>query len=448
MGPRISGGIERRSSLRLLFEERLLSHNIIVGTGTVAAGVLGIAFQAAASHQLKPADYGAVFAVITFLTLIGLPASAFTLLMARETSRDRAIGELPRSATLMRRGNRALLLGGTAIALFLAAASSQISSFLGTEAPLILAAAIGIPSGLALPLLLGVFQGEQRFVIFSILSVLQAALKLGSALALGWWLGPVGVIAGISVASVAVYCIALALLFREPTTHVEASWWRPAARYLAIVVPSTLAIALLLSADVLLVKHYFPARASGEYAVVAAIGRAIFWGASAVAAVLFPKAVFRLARGHSTSFVLGGSLLLVGLGGLFALSVLSISSTWLITAFAGSAYAGGAAYLPWYAVGMTLLGAATVLTASLQSLGRAGFLVILIPLAVLEPVLIGTFHATLAQVILLLNASMALLTIGLAIWFLAQQRAARLRLAAIPPTESRLVGAQQLQVNR
>lgn len=448
MGQHSRGDIVRLGSMRLLFEDRLISHNLIVGVGTVAAGVLGVAFQAAASHQLRPADYGAVFAVITFLTLIGLPASAFTLLMARETSRDRAIGELARSATLMRRGNRILILSGTAIALVLAATSSLISAFLGTQVQLILAAALGIPSGLALPLLLGVFQGEQRFVAFSILSVLQAALKLASAITLGLLLGPVGVIAGISVASLAVYCVAVALLFREPTEKVEAWWWKPAARYLAIVIPSTLAIALLLSADVLLVKHYFPPRAAGEYAVVAAIGRAIFWGASAVAAVLFPKAVFRAALGHSTSFVIGVSLLLVGLGGLFAFAVLSISSRWLITAFAGSAYAGGAAYLPWYAVGMTLLGAGTVLTASLQSLGRGGFLAVLVPLALLEPFLIAWLHRSLAQVVLILNVSMALLTIGLAIWFVAQQRATSERLTARPATEPMLVGVQHLPVNR
>src|SRR5690348_18389095 len=82
----------------LFWSEHLLTHNVVVGIGTVVAGVLGVAFQSVASHQLRPADYGSVFTVVTVITFISLPASAFTLLMARETSRGRASGhEGPRS---------------------------------------------------------------------------------------------------------------------------------------------------------------------------------------------------------------------------------------------------------------------------------------------------------------------------------------------------------------
>ena len=66
----------KRSPFGFLRSESVLAHNIIVGGGTIAAGVLGVAFQSLASHQLRPADYGAVFAVVTLITFIGLPASA------------------------------------------------------------------------------------------------------------------------------------------------------------------------------------------------------------------------------------------------------------------------------------------------------------------------------------------------------------------------------------
>src|ERR1700674_3316235 len=71
----------------LLRAERVVSHNLIVGGGTIVAGALGVAFQSLVSHQLRPADYGGVFAALTLITLIGLPASAFTLLMAPRTHR-------------------------------------------------------------------------------------------------------------------------------------------------------------------------------------------------------------------------------------------------------------------------------------------------------------------------------------------------------------------------
>src|SRR5439155_10508674 len=118
------------SSLTLLKGDRVLSHNIVVGGGTVGAGLLGVAFQSLVSHQLRPADYGSVFAVVTLITFIGLPAGALTLLMARETSRGRASGHQAQSANLLRRGNRALTLVGVALACVIALSSPAMARFL------------------------------------------------------------------------------------------------------------------------------------------------------------------------------------------------------------------------------------------------------------------------------------------------------------------------------
>ena len=408
---------------RALFKgERVLAHNIIVASGTLVAGGLGIAFQSLVSHRLQPADYGSVFAVVSLITLVGLPASAFTLLMARETSRGQASGHQALSVTLLRRGNRALMLFGLVLACLIALASPALARFFEVPAELLLAAAVGVPFGLALPLLLGEFQGEQRFVAFSLLMAGQAGVKLVAAISLGLVFGPLGVIGGISLATIAIYLVALYLLRRRLAIKPNLPWWRPAARYLAVVLPSTLTLAVLLSADVLIVKHFFPTRAAGEYAAVAALGRAIFWGSSGVAAVLFPKVVLRGARGQSGVHLVIASLSLVAVGGLAGLVVLAIGSRWLLTAFAGPAYASVAGYLPWYGVGMILLGATAVLIAFHQSRGKPGFLAILVPLTLVEPALLVMFHQSLMQVVLMIDVSMALLVAGLGALYLVQQR--------------------------
>src|SRR5260370_483854 len=64
--------------------ERIVAHNVLVSAGTLSAGLLGFAFQVVISHRVQPSQYGAIFAVLTLLTLVGLPASALTLMMARE----------------------------------------------------------------------------------------------------------------------------------------------------------------------------------------------------------------------------------------------------------------------------------------------------------------------------------------------------------------------------
>jgi O-antigen/teichoic acid export membrane protein len=422
LGSLVNEVIDRKRGLRLLFDERLLTHNLIVGAGTVGAGLLGVAFQALVSHQLSPSDYGAVFVVVTLITFVGMPASAFTLLMARETSRDLARGNRRRSVTLLRRGNHILLILGTGAAVVIALFSPIISGFIGTQWQLILAAAIGLPFTFAFPLLMGELQGEQHFGRYAGVMAGQAALKLALAISLGATFGPIGIVAGISAASAATYLVALGLARPRRRDVAEPAWWRPALRYLAVVVPSTLALAVLLTADVVLVKHYFGAGLAGEYSAVAAIGRAIFWGASGTAAVLFPKLVFRAAQGNRGTGVVLISMALVAVAGFCGFLFLSVTGHWLITAFAGNPYVGGTTYLPWYAIAMTLLGGTAVLIAAHQSSGRATFLFVLIPATLLEPILIAAFHQTLLQVAQVIDLAMAVAMVGLGAWFVIEQR--------------------------
>jgi O-antigen/teichoic acid export membrane protein len=245
--------------------------------------------------------------------------------------------------------------------------------------------------------------------------------------------GPLGVIAGIALASITTYLIVVRLLRRRFAIKSFLPWWRPAAKYLAVVLPSTLCLAVLLSTDVLLVKHFFPTHAAGEYAAVAALGRAIFWGASGVAAVLFPKVVFTGAQGRSGANLVGASLVLVALGGVAGLAAVSVGSRWLLTAFAGQAYGEAAGYLPWYAIGMTMLGGVAVLIATHQSRGHPRFLAVLVPLTLLEPGILMAFHSTLLQTIQAVDISMSLLFIGLGALYLFDERAR--------PVDSSLAGA-------
>jgi len=401
--------------LSALREERLIGHNVLVAGGTILAGGLGFAFQIVVSHRLRPSDYAAVFAAMTLLTLIGLPASALTLLMARETSRDRAAGRSAASAALLRSGNRTLLFAGGVLGLLFAFGSPWIGAFFSVPPAFVIAVAVGFPVALALPLLMGELQGQQRFLSFSSLNIGQAALKLVAAIALGLALGPVGVVLGLAVAVTISYGIAFRLLQRRLVVRFSQPWLRPAVRYLALILPSTLALSVLLSADVLLVKHFFGGRAAGEYSAVAALGRAIFWGAAGVVAVLFPKVIYHESQGRNGARIVGVSLGLVVVGGVAALAVLGVAARPVLTAFAGSAYAAGAAILPLYAIAMTLLGAASVLIATHQSRARAMFLSVLLPITVAEPIGIVAFHHSLLQVVWVVTLSMAMLVAGLAI---------------------------------
>ncbi len=400
-----------------------------------------------AAHQLHPADYGSVFAVVTLITFIGLPAGAFTLLMARETSIGRATGQHAASGSLLRNGNQALLLVGVVLASAIAATAPLVTRFFGIAPELLVAAALGIPFAVALPLLIGQLQGQQRFVAYSLIIVGQAVLKLAAAIVLGLVLGPFGIVAGISVASIAVYLLTFRLLRRKQSIRPNTNWWRPAASYLPVVLPSTIALGVLLSTDVLLVKHYFSTQVAGEYAAVAALGRAVFWAASGVAIVMFPKITFSGAQGRGGLHVVSASALLVLFGGLAGIALFWLAAPTILAQFAGGAYAAAAGYLPWYTVGMMFLGGIAVLIATQQSRGRPGFLAVLLPLTLLEPILVVAFHRTVLQVIAAVDVSMLVTLIGLAAIYVRQELSAR----GVPPSVKQTISGSlvaQVQANR
>jgi O-antigen/teichoic acid export membrane protein len=235
-------------------------------------------------------------------------------------------------------------------------------------------------------------------------------------------MGALGVLVGVAVGNVIVYLFALAVVSRHGSDRSAAPGEsREAFQSLAVILPSSLALAILFVTDVLLVKHFFNAADAGRYAAVAALGRAIFWGASGIAVVLFPKASVHESRGTPSHSLVVASIGICLLGGIAGLAVLSLGGGFVLTVFAGPAYAEAGPYLPWYAIAMTMLGGASVLVANGQARGRGDFLAILIPVTLAEPLLIVRFHQSLSQVVQVLSLSMAALFVGLVVLYLVQE---------------------------
>ncbi len=408
-----------------LGEGQLLRHNVVLSAGTVSAGLLGVLLQSMISHQLAPGDYGAAFTVITLLGVLGPAVSWVSLVMARTMSQALAEQKAGAGAAMLRTGNRRLLIAGGLLALLVVVTSPVIAVGLRVPVQLLVLAAPGIPFIAALPLLAGALSGEQRFAQLALVFVANALFRLVASVSLAAVWGPAGVIAGMSLAGLLAYLLGLVflrgLLKLPPASRTS----ERTTQYVLVVAVSSFAQAILLTSDVVLAKHFFSGQVAGEYAVVAVLGRAVYWGATGVAAVLFPKVVFHEAQGKSARQIIVASLALAAVGGLSVVLAFSFSATLIIRDFAGSAYLGGASYLGWYALGMTALGGATVLVATHQSGGRPAFLWVLLGVTFLEPLAILFLHDSPRQLVAVVVTAMTLLLLGLAAIRLDQWRSAR-----------------------
>jgi O-antigen/teichoic acid export membrane protein len=411
----------RQSPWASLAAERFVRHNLLIAASTLLAGVLGFFMQALLSHSLMPADYGATFTILSVLALIWLPANAVMLVMAKETSCDPADRASGRSAAILWRWHRRLMLGGFLIAGVGIIGTPGLARFFHVTPLVLIPAALSVPFGLAVPALLGQLQGRQRFLNLSALLVGQAALRLVAAVALALPFGSVGVFAGVAIGNILIYVAAMAAANPSGFRRVAMAPPEQDYRSLAVILVGGIALAVLFSTDVLLVKHFFRAEEAGKYAAVAALGRAIFWGASGIALVLFPKAAVQGRKPGAGSLLVLASIGMCLVGGVMGWAIFSLEPRFLLTTFAGPAYASAGSYLPMYGVAMTLFGGASVLVATGQARGNANMLAVLVPVMLLEPALIIRFHETLTQVVQLLSVSMAVLFIGLAVLFVLEE---------------------------
>lgn len=431
--PRADARLERR---------QFITHNVVAGVGTVLAGILGLLLQAMVSHHFRPAAYGQAFAVFTFFTVITQPAAGVSRMIAWSTSRELAgKGARGESSALLRSTNIRLLGGGTVLALALIAAAPLLAGFLRVPGSFVILGALGVPFMLATSPLLASLQGEQRWLPWSGLSIAMALARVVFVAMMVIPFGVAGVLLGISVAAASVYLIALGMVWSRLRRGSGRADWRPQRNFLIVSLASTVTMAALMGSDVLLVEHFFSAREGGEFSAVIVTSRALFFAMGSVTSVLFPKVAARQANAQSTNSVVFASIGLGLIGGLLGLLVFSLGSDLILRSFSGRAYVGGAGYIGWYALGMPLLAAVVMLSNSLQSLADLKLLWLLVPGALVKPLLILLFHQSLLVVALISDISIGIVFLALVATYLVQERRRLARGAVLHEVEEQVFDA-------
>ena len=404
---------------------RFIADNALAATGTWGAGVFGLLLQAIVSHHFRPADYGQAFAVFSFFTILTQPAYGFGRLVTWSTSRARATNVGGRqNSTLLRTTNQRLLLGGALVALGFIIGAPLLASFLHVRSTYVMLGALGLPFLVAAPPLLAVLQGEQRWLSWSLVSMAMAFSRIVCVLAFVLPFGVSGVLLGISVAAALVYLGLLAMVWKRlrPTrVRRTRSGWRPHWRFLLLSLASGVAVSVTMGSDVVMVQHFFGSRAGGQYSSVAVTTRTLYFTLGSVGSVMFPKVAARHATARGTKSIVATSVAVAVVGGLVGLVTFSVGGHLILHYFSGRAYEGGATYIGWYAVGMAMLAAVTMLTQTQQSLSDLGMLWVLVPGTLLKPVLILFFHRTLLMVTLMSDVSVAALLVALAVRYLVSE---------------------------
>jgi O-antigen/teichoic acid export membrane protein len=281
-------------------QDELLRHTAILFTGMAVVHACNLVYQMAVSRALPDGEYSLLMAFLGVLAILSYPLSTLTTGLSHYCSLLQQAGRTADVGRLLKKwlwitGVPAVFLGIVVI-LF----AERVAEFMHLDrvAPVVIAGAV-LPALFWLPVFGGVGRGLQLFGWSSFSGIAGAMIRLFFGAGFVWFLYPacgwamLGHSAGV-YSSVAVLSLGLFLVLHGGKKNAEPL---PSLRiYLLRSFFVLTAFAVLMNADVVLVKHYLPSNI--EFAKAATLGRIVAFLPAAVAMAMFPK----VASSSGTTF--------------------------------------------------------------------------------------------------------------------------------------------------
>lgn len=325
---------------------------------TTLVAVLNFVYNIIMGRMLSVADFGDLRALFSILMILSVPTSAIQTMMAKFSAEYHQLN-LGKLKTLSLHTLFAMLaLGLVLIAVFgwfsrpmadyLKVSSPKLVFLLG---PLMLFTLVG-------PLILGIYQGRQRFLLLGVNGLVGTILKLlfsAGFVYLGY--AALGALYGllISMALITlVFGLMLITQFYRDKTPKEAYRRQDIYSYSGYALGVLICYSVVSQIDLLIVKHKFLPEEAGLYACAALIGKGFLFLPVPVVTVLFPKVVENNRMGKSSFSILNKSLLISFLLCIIGVALCFLFTPYLINIF-GVKYAGAGYLIKIFGLAMTPL---------------------------------------------------------------------------------------------
>ncbi|MGB8910526.1 MAG: hypothetical protein WCC84_17410 [Candidatus Cybelea sp.] len=408
-----------RRGLERIRDSAMLKQSLLVFTAGMVLNICGFIAHAVASRQLGVTAYGGLYALINAALIAALPAAFVAPVVAQLAAEFRALhdeGHLRGLTDSVADGFTRLGLLYMVVAAF---AAIPFARFL--HVPVWSAQFVGLLAGVSLfvSALRALAQGTQDFVGYSLSNSIEGVakvcgigvliavgLKLGGGI-IGFFLGPL---------SAAIY---LGTRLRQRYAGVEARHvrydWSRIVNAGAGAAAASISLALMGSADVVLVKHFFDPHAAGLYAAASLGGKMLLYLVGFIPTVLLPQAADRHARGVTTRDVLIGSLAMFSVVAFCGLFVFRYFGITVLHALVGHAYDAAAPLLVTYGSAMVLLALTNSLTYYGIATHRLAFTAPLLVCTLGTLAAIATIHPTLETVVRIMVVGNAVAAVAVAV---------------------------------
>lgn len=279
--------------MKLHLKDELLQHSMVLFASMMLANVTNLGYQMVVSRMLPKPEYTLLITFLGILLIVSRPMSMLSTGMSHYVS---MLEKQDRRGDIKRLLRKWMLLTGIpsiilAIPFALLAGHIAETFHLERKAPVVVMA-LSLPALFVFPVINGTAQGLQYFGWAALMSMLRGLLRVGICAAVlvliyaasGWAL------VGHSGSLYIVTVILLLVLIRKLHGHPSSDMPLPSMRlYLAQSLVIQASYAVLMTADVVLVNHFFIDETDFSYA--ATLGRQVATIAMAIGMALFPKVV-------------------------------------------------------------------------------------------------------------------------------------------------------------
>ena len=402
--------------LQATVKNRLFQEIAQVWVAVTFANLLFFLFQIVIGRGLGPEDYSLFASLFAIILVSGALVSGIVVALAKLVASAEASSDGPDPRFIVSSSLLQMALLGAGLLLAFGLASRPIASYLHTSgvSPVMVTGAV-VAVSLLMPVALGTLQGRQRFTWLSVMHVVHAGSRLALGVAaLVAKLGVTGVLAAAGLSSLIALTVGLAIIKPPFTVALKALPLGTLAKVLFPTTIGSLALSFSTSADVVIVRHFFPASDAGAYAGAVILGRIVLLLPTGVSMVLFPKMAREWALGNSGRVLLYKGLGLTALASGGACLIFVLFPGISVSLILGSEYAGAESLVPIYALSMFFFSLTIVIFYYNLATGRMSYVfLVLLPHFVLEVALIYVLHQSLIQVVLVLlgvNISLAALS--------------------------------------
>ena len=249
-------------------------------------------------RTLSPGDFAAIqtanSALLIVLTAFGVLQPA----VARFTAEEDSQGATDQSAGIFRQFFAFALIMGLVLGTVLWILREPVSDALNIPILVVAASSAVILFSLQRPVVLGVFQGLQRFIAFGLLRGIQALSRLIAGIvliSLGW--GLFGATVALPLGQAALIICGLALLGRGVWKRKQIAEEHSLAAGLRLSLAALIAYAAfmsLLNIDLVWVNRSFEPGIAAEYATAVLLRRSLILFPGAVLVVAYPRIIKRI----------------------------------------------------------------------------------------------------------------------------------------------------------